>query len=262
MMNVLRMQALGLLTILGLLAGCADRPRGSPTSRATQPATSQAPKAAPATAPAAPQVPIVYDERLHPARLSASQVSEIMELAVPVCPKGQRVWYIHVMSSRGGPERPYYRVQILYTPHSATARLRKGKRVSLDSFAPPPQPNWGREFLSQFGVHAEALYDYYQVSLLASPFAGKLRVPPKCLWPFAVTGDLSNREIIELVDRTREHLAQDPPEPILSIEPNSGGTVTVTTGTVQGYLAGGGSFVEFRKVSGQYVVVKAGDWRA
>ena len=243
-----------------------------------------------ASQPSARDVPVIYDTRLDPIPLTDAQKEEVLATVAPVVPKGRRVWYIHVNHSYKSESGPGYSVNVYFTPGPAEGRLRKGMSVHYASpFSPGGWPAFSDEMrpLPTSDELREGLRPYWQVSRAGEPF-GKDLAPPssQMLWPFSIHG-VSDDEAVRIVDFIRTGPADvskvkhvnpdgsittefsssgrvDGSRPILSIwaDPEKDDVIHVTTGSVQGPLAGSGQMIELRREGDSYKIIGIGHWNA
>ncbi len=131
-----------------------------------------------------------------------------------------------------------------------------------------------RELLISLGEQLDVLPEldeYIQVSDENQPFDDAPTVPGGALLPFIAPAGFSEEEIVEIVDfvRTSPEPVYSPnvvpvwhvdgTEPIVSIS-KVDGIITVETGSQEGLLCGGGSFLECQKVGSTFEVINVGFW--
>ncbi len=131
-----------------------------------------------------------------------------------------------------------------------------------------------KTILAQQGKQQDAqikLHDYVQVSEKNKPFGNELDVPEGVLLPFSASEDLTNDEIIEIVDFSRTSPKMiDPPNrisigfdgtlPILSIKRLTDSIIQITSGSQEGPLSGYGHSLECAKMENGFVVLEASQW--
>ncbi len=253
---------IGLLACLG--SGCAD------VSEVREPVELQAPTAS---------VPVVYDERLRPARLTSQQMDGILSEAVPFCPKGQHVWFIWVHDNFEFSGELYCNATVYFTPTMVTSRIRKGQSIGFWQDVSSFSKRLGRPVKTR-----EDLSDYCQVALREKPFGQELDVPAGTLMPFAPPKGFADDEVVEIVDfiRTNPKKTEQPEvtfvrsegdtytvyhrpvtfdgsQPILSIE-RKNGTIEVRAGTVQRTWAGAGQMLRLIEAPEGFKVLEIFLW--
>lgn len=265
-MPIRTLSAAGLIVAALLQVGCGGPPRFSPGEYV--PPTS--------AAPALHAVPVVYDPRLTPQPLTMAQMQEILADAQPACPPGQQIWFIlvrHNVELPGPKDNPqdkrwHYAAIVYYTPQTQTARLRKGLCLYLASADPELA-----SVMQALGAHPEGLLPWWQVSAETDPFTQQLDVPTWPLMPFAAPRDLSDEEVVRIVDFVRTGPRAPAPanggllvvdrfdatEPILSIT-NQDGLIRVQSGSIQAPLAGQGQILILKKADTGYQVVELLEW--
>jgi len=257
---------------ISALVGCTETGR---TSSAAPTTTAQ---------PKAP--PVVYDRRLDPQPLTDKQLKEIVEEATAVAPEGRKIWYVHVHynQERDSNDGFYCNATVFYTPSEVTPRLRRGQSYRTSNSAKLTTKLLILRKLNEVNADSqpadkyELLGNYVQVSLQKVPFGKSLDTPTYRLWPFTAPEGFTDAELIELVDFARTSLAKprtqedkrrhitylnnefNGQEPIYSIKKLGDGRVRIQSGTLQGPLAGAGSFMECIKKDGQWIVLVVGVW--
>ena len=230
---------IGLLACLG--SGCAD------VSEVREPVELQAPTAS---------VPVVYDERLRPARLTSQQMDGILSEAIPLCPPGQRVWFIWVHYNKEGDQRPRCNATVYFTPEVRGARIRKGMYVLFEQST--SEEGAGLVELTEIG-EGGPLFSYYQVSFPDKPFGDDLDVPPEALMPFEPPEGLSDEEAVEVVDFIRsdpEIRADTQGDPISSIGKEDD-SIYVSIGKWQHPLAASHHVYELKRTPGGFTIVRS-----
>lgn len=222
-------------------------------------------------------IPVVYEVRFDFVPLDESVVKDILKVAEPLAPQGQKVWYIQADDSSVVKGRPWWHAKVFYTPTTASDRIRKGKSIYLDSNSTRHEEM--RRANPAF-VHEPPRYsDYVQVSLPEKPFGKRLTPPRLRMWPFEAPEGLNDTDIIEIVDLARAMSpvgGDDGPEReipfrkgwwdydgkgrILGITHSDDVTVEVTLGCIQGPMAGQGETLRCVKKDGRWVVLGRNFW--
>ena len=167
-------------------------------------------------------VPEVYIDADHDQRLTAEQKKDILTGAAPLCPKGQRIWFIRVHDSHIMKEAGWTCLATVYfTPHVRTGRIRKGRAAYVQVFPAMTAEAFRRKMLERVEKDSEdlrraiermeppkkettaSLGDYCQVSIKEKPFGRKLGVPEGTLLPFGAPEGFTDEEIVEIVDFVR-----------------------------------------------------------
>ena len=240
-----------------------------------------------AAAPADPKpvvpkaIPITYNDRLRPKRLSAEQFDDIIARAEGVCPEGQAVWFLHVVRNREYRDYQDLCVVAYFTPEFRAARLRKGKAAGIVLKIPIVKGKvkaFRTPTTRSIQMAPFALGDYWQVSLPNKPFDGEFDCPTTQLLPFTAPKGFEDKEIIDLVDLVRgnpkperaeakpEEIRIQIPEridgkrPILEFDRLPDGVIEVRTGTQEGPLSGSGEMVRLKKLKDGYKVISIGQW--
>ncbi len=111
--------------------------------------------------------------------------------------------------------------------------------------------------------------EYYQVAEPEHPFADKLDLPDPLLWPFPRPSDISETDMIELVDLVRTEMRLPhkgsvgvtcPNAPIHQFQMGQNGEIKVYTGSQQHGLAGCGDLFTCVKQNGKWVVKSMAFW--
>ena len=243
-------------------------------------------------------VPVVYDTRLWAEPMTDAMKGEIISLAIPLTPEGQRIWYIHSHINRVSEGHWQCRATVHFTPHEATPRLRRGQRVLIipgmlpGGFRKVPQEtiteilkdatDAEREEYERLKARIDSpLYTWCQMSLADKPFRETLEPPDrKQLWPFGNPDGFTDEETIGIVDFIRtspRHAVEsrDNPDgtftvhggmsvdgglPILGMHREKNGTIKVTTGSVQHGLAGSGQEIHLRRKGKTFEVLDVWEW--
>jgi hypothetical protein len=128
----------------------------------------------------------------------------------------------------------------------------------------------------------KAVCSYWQVSLPVEPFTADLEPPEERLWPLGAPEGFTDEEVIEIVDFIRTSPQKEPhyvrsPDgsigsgfyyhidgklPIMGMHREQDGTIVVTTGSVQGPLAGHGQEIRLRRETNRFIVLEVGEWYA
>lgn len=213
------------------------------------------------------EIPIIYHNRFKPEPLSRSQKEKILNEANSLAPKDQQIWFIRVLYNRLSHT---YNIAVYYTPDQTTERIRKGKFVQLGSLRNEMIEKWFKSVLGWKSSEQDVgklvslpqdkcLEDYCQVSLSSKPFSFELEIPPQnTLLPFLVPTNLTDKEIIEIIDLIRETYPSHK-EPIICMikEDNR---IGIMTGTVESGTSGMGHYLEYMKRNGEYGLVVEDEW--
>ncbi len=250
--------------MLPWIASCVQRAReASPIGEPQQTANEEASPDVAATPRAIPEkVPVVVHSRFNPAPLSPAQRREIVERATRAAPNGERVWFVLLKRNHVLDGEQRYAVDVLFTPHVQSPRLRSGRYVELGG---------EREFFAR--LIREAMPDghvsndaaevstreYCQVSLKETPFDHELRVPQGTLLPFDRPQDFSDQELVEVVDFARSSEGGLDREPIIEIR-RQNDQIWVLCGVCEGMLSGMGEMISCERVDGVVSVVSRGTW--
>lgn len=263
------LSALSLAAGALVLAGC-DQGTARPASPAQRVSASR---------PAKGDVPVVYDMRLCPKPLTAAQKREFLSEAARLAPPGRDAWFIWVHANQEHEGELSYNASVYYAPDVRTARLRKGKLLGVSTAIKGAWPAYEALVREEAGKpvgEAEfRLSDYWQVSRRGEPFSADLAPPSGALMPFAAPSGVSDQEVVEIVDFARTSPKApggggdsititipgqfDGTLPILAIR-KWGDLVEVTSGTVQGLLAGAGQVLRCMKKGKAFVVLEVGLW--
>lgn len=212
---------------------------------------------------------IVYNNRLDPEPISQDQLKSLSTLVCETKPN--HVWFVRVLYNR----KDTLRASIYFLPENSSGRIKKGKLTYYDSqYYTFPEDYITKKYINYNHDLKPEYYDYVQVlPELHSPVPGEIPYIAYML-PFSVSNNLTDLEIIEIVDfiRTGPILKKedegsinaygekpDPNIPIMSIK-KVDGNIEVRMGTLEGPLSGSGQFLTIKKTDDEYELISIGMW--
>lgn len=219
-------------------------------------------------------IPVVNTGRFVDQPLSDRQIEEILAEAKPLTPDGARVWFIAANRNQTRDNETHLAATIYFTPDRHSKRIRYGSCFAIDT-------GWEkhREILHQaFNTGAKlkpvkrALSTYCQISFADAPFDGSLNTPEGGLLPFYPPGEVSEAELVELVDfvrsaprtTTRSDATTwqnriNPLAPIAFIKRTDEG-FDIHTGSLEGPMSGMGQLIQCKKTEVGLELVSLGTW--
>jgi hypothetical protein len=221
-------------------------------------------------------VPVVYYLRFDHPPLTAGQLDRILARAAPLCPAGQRAWFVYVTANWERQGRLLARAVVYFTPAWQTPRLRKGQYVLIDEKWADLVAGVSERLSSarpERDASREETPEYWQVSLRDQVFGAELETPHGSRLPFHKPDGFTEEEIVELVDflRTSPRQRQEAnsitsPKQFHGFRPiwsfsGDDGVIEVQNGAVQGMSAGHGELLRCkRNDDGTFQVLGIGEW--
>ncbi len=221
-----------------------------------------------------PDIPVVIIGRFVDQPLSDQQIRDILDIARPLTPEGSRVWFIGAKVNQPRDDGPSAVVSVYFTPDRQTGRIRHGDYFTID-------PAWEQFRAQQFEVISggrrrspvrRKLHAYCQVSRTSAPFNDALEIPSGALLPFPAPEDITDAELIDVIDVAFASPApqkavddvwiEDPIDvdaPIAFLRKTDNG-YEVRTGTLEGPLSGAGRLIVIEKTNEGLKLKSNGRW--
>ncbi|MCB9857587.1 MAG: hypothetical protein H6818_18040 [Phycisphaerales bacterium] len=219
-------------------------------------------------------IPVVNTGRFVDQPLSDQQIREILAEAESITPKGSRVWFIRAMRNQIHDDKPTIAVTIYFTPDRRTDRIRYGSCFTIDTAWEDTRKALieATKYDTNKPPIEHRLSTYCQVSTAESPFNGSLDIPKGSLLPFPSQDELTEAELIEIIDFVRAEPSM-PEASKTSIPDNkvdSNAPIAFIRKTVEGYdihmgslegpLSGMGQLIQCTKAVDGLKLTALGSW--